>query len=102
MKFEKIEGHTRAMGEHQPEYETLYIRDDVQPYDFGGNIGSCPVNFMRFAVSLSAEECARLAAGEQLFVSIMGTAFQPFQMQVGDPYPLDARALGEAEPQGSA
>lgn len=102
MKFEKIEGATRAMGANQDEYETLFIRDDQQPYDFGGSIGTVTVNFMRFAVSLSPEEIERLQAGEMLFVSIMGHRFQPFQMQVGDPYPAEARALGEADPQGNA
>lgn len=63
----RIHGATRAMGKDQPEYITLWIKDEV--------IDGCPV--MTAVFEPTPLELAHLMGGGKVVLSIMGTVWPP-------------------------
>ena len=81
MQIAQIADYTRLMAVNQDEYENLPIRDEIVMV---GGIDH-PVPRMLCAFKPTLEECAALARGECIYLSILGTVFPPVLLTVGDP-----------------
>lgn len=80
MQIARIDGATRVLGKTQG-YLGLPVRDEVI---------ECPTNgpgtpAMVTAWTPTPDEIARLAAGANVLVRILGTAHPPIMLDVGDP-----------------
>ncbi len=81
MKTEKIDGATRLLAIDQPEFEPLHIRDETVWLQT--ETGPQEAEAMTMQCRPTAEEIARLVAGEPLFVQILGVRWPPISLWVG-------------------
>ena len=82
MEIGKIKGATRTLAVDQPEYDPIDIRDAVYVDE-----NQQPLfRAMEAIFHPTAEEIVKIMSGEPIRLSILGTAWPPVMLNVGDDY----------------